>query len=358
MADKPPYGILGWSAIQRLPKASLARLEATGNAFADVKALEPLAEITELRRCFQQQMVQHKTHGEWDLHDEQICFFEVSRMVPNTIVGWVLVEGVGERHVVGLKLKTVFGAQKEVSFSVWKKGVLRSDGVMVEDGKVLGWDFQGPFFFNIFFKRKKNQHAHLWKAHLKKKNVHVCRFFKTASLQNNVFTMDKAQALPLQFRSLTLTGCPLEEQAHQVGFRCFRASKPPKASEGLVYPIETGWNQSLCGSDISWCIRIYEWSMLLNRITCHVTPGWCECALRDFDLSTSSAAQWRRGCLSQSHEIHHELTNIMTPWKLTPNPGNRMITFLSRELLERINLYFQLLLRFWGVDPNGYHEMS
>lgn len=55
---------------QWLPKASLARLEATGNAFADVKALEPLAEITELRRCFQQHMVQHKTHGELDLDDE------------------------------------------------------------------------------------------------------------------------------------------------------------------------------------------------------------------------------------------------------------------------------------------------
>ena len=40
--------------------------------------------------------------------------------------------------------------------------------------------------------------------------------------------MDKLKLLPVQIRSLTLTGCPLEEQAQQVGFRRFRASKPPK----------------------------------------------------------------------------------------------------------------------------------
>lgn len=112
--------------------------------------------------------------------------------------------------------------------------------------------------------------------------------------------MDKAQALPVQFRSFTLTGCPLEEQAHQVGFRCFRASKPPKASRG--------WYIELKLVEVNHCVGqtfpdVFEstsdrLSMFLNPITCHVTPGWCECALRDFDLSTSSAAQWRRGCLS------------------------------------------------------------
>lgn len=86
-------------------------------------------------------------------------------------------------------------------------------------------------FFHVF-STEKITNTHTYEKPTKKNNVHVCRFLRTACLQNNVFNMDKAQALPVQFRSFTLTGCPLEEQAHQVGFRCFRASKPPKASRG------------------------------------------------------------------------------------------------------------------------------
>ena len=52
--------------------------------------------------------------------------------------------------------------------------------------------------------------------------------------------MDKLKLLPVQIRSLTLTGCPLEEQAQQVGFRRFRASKPPKHGRVSYIQIETG----------------------------------------------------------------------------------------------------------------------
>ena len=123
--------------------------------------------------------------------------------------------------------------------------------------------------FSTFFQPKKEPTRTPMKSPPKKKNVHVCRFLRTASLQNNVFNMDKAQALPVQFRSFTLTGCPLEEQAHQVGFRCFRASKPPKASRG--------WYIELKLFEVNHCVGqtfpdVFEstsdrLSMFLNPIT-------------------------------------------------------------------------------------------
>ena len=94
--------------------------------------------------------------------------------------------------------------------------------------------FKGHFFFNIFFKRKKNQPTRTpMKSPPRKNKMYMfAGFLKLQVCKIMSFNMDKTQALPVQSRSLTLTGCPLEEQAHQVGFRCFRASKPPRHPRG------------------------------------------------------------------------------------------------------------------------------